>query len=92
MEPIAHNGTATSIAAAERIRPDAHTMRALVLEAIAAAGYAGLTRDEVAAKLDMNPNTVRPRCVELRRRGKIIDTDRKRRGCGVMVAAEWAQA
>ena len=92
MHTIPHNGTETSIAAAERIRPDVDRARQRVLETIQKAGAYGCTRDEIARLTGMNPNTVRPRVVELRHAEKIIDTDRKRRGCRVIVVKVEASA
>jgi DNA-binding Lrp family transcriptional regulator len=64
-----HNGTPTSIDAAEAIH-DASTLRATVLAAIEAAPN-GLTREELEKATGLSGNTVRPRVWELLRAGRI---------------------
>jgi hypothetical protein len=65
------NGTPTSIAAADAIKPCADTLRARVLEYIRAQGKEGATDDEIQVALDMGGSTQRPRRVELFQQGKI---------------------
>lgn len=90
MDTIPHNGTETSRAAAERIRPEARRMREVIYAAIKAAGFQGLTRPEIEAKTGYAGNTVRPRVIELRRATRVVDSDRKRKGCLVVVLEEFA--
>ena len=61
----------TSRAAAEQIAPRAPTLRAQVLSIYRAAWPAGLTADEVAAKMDRSILSIRPRVTELRRTGDL---------------------
>ena len=53
-------------------------MRERVLAAIRKAGAFGLTADEAAAKLGLTPFTARPRCTELNKLGKIMDSGLRR--------------
>jgi hypothetical protein len=55
------NGIATSIQAADAIKPHADTLRRQVLECIRAAGRDGLTDEQVQDALGMPGNTERPR-------------------------------
>ncbi|HYF24355.1 MAG TPA: hypothetical protein VD931_01310 [Baekduia sp.] len=66
METLPHNGTATSIAAAESMRPAAARQRARVWAFVASKGAKGATADEIEAELAMSGNSVRPRLLELR--------------------------
>jgi hypothetical protein len=61
----------TSRDAAEKIKPVARTLRDQVLEILRAAWPAGLTADEVAAKLGKTEFSIRPRFSELRKLGLI---------------------
>jgi hypothetical protein len=74
------NGTDTSIAAAKAV-PDAATLRACVLETIAAAA-AGLTREEIEAATGLSGNTVRPRVWELVRAGLVVECGTRRTASG----------
>ena len=77
----AHNRTATSRAAADRVRPNAATMRAKVLTCVEAAGEPGITRQEIADELGMRLQTVCGRANELLRSGDVYElTDRRRDG------------
>lgn len=60
-----HNGTTTSIAAAESVRSTAATDRQRVLDAIRAAGIHGLTREQIEVTTGLTGNSVRPRVAEL---------------------------
>lgn len=91
--PAPHNGTPTSIAAAEQIEPTAGTLRAAVLEYIRNCKQHGATDEEVQVALDMNPSTQRPRRQELEKQGFILRTDRTRltksgRSAVIFIAAE----
>jgi hypothetical protein len=74
-----HNGTATSIAAAESVRGTAATDRQRVLDAIRAADIHGLTRDEVERVTGLTGNSVRPRVAELLAAGTIEEAGEIRR-------------
>lgn len=76
---LPHNGTETSIAAAESMRPHAETMRRKVCQFIADQGAKGATDEEVQLGLDMNPSTERPRRGEVWGFGLITDSPGKRR-------------
>jgi len=78
MRNAPHNRTDTSIAAAERVRPRAGTMRAIVLDAIEAAGPEGATIDEIAQRTGLLTQTVCGRIAELKRDGWIQKTQRRR--------------
>ena len=69
-----HNGTDTSIAAAEAITPTAATMRARVLEFVQSRGDKGATNDEIMNALSMRIQTVCPRVNELVTGGYLLDT------------------
>jgi predicted ArsR family transcriptional regulator len=75
---LPHNGTSTSIAAAESKTGSAHTDRLTIYQAIKAAGIDGLTRDEIAERTGLNPNSVRPRVVELIKLGAIEEAGEQR--------------
>lgn len=64
----------TSIEAAEEIAPQVGRLQQLCLETIRAAGPDGLTADEVAARLELTPFSVRPRVTELSKLGLIEDS------------------
>jgi len=92
----------TSEAAAEHIKPTAHTLRALVLQFIKSCGTHGATDQEIAKALNMTENTARPRRYELAGLGKYpimkpaINKKGKRRtlsGChaNVWVAVEYLE-
>lgn len=70
-----HNGTPTSIAAAESIRPHAETQRHKILEFVRTRDEIGATREDIELALEMNGSTVRPRVLELIARGLLRETD-----------------
>jgi hypothetical protein len=69
----------TSRDAAAAIGAKAKTLRERVFDAIAAAGSAGLTSDEVAARLGLDWRSIRPRVSELLAAGRIEPTGETRR-------------
>ncbi len=72
----------TSMQAADSI--DAKTLNALqrsVLEVLRQEP-AGLTDEEIAGRLQMNPSTERPRRIELARRGLIVEAGTRRTSSG----------
>jgi len=71
----------TNVARTERLR-------ALVLEVLAAAP-AGLTADEIAAKLDASVLAVRPRVSELFHAGQIVKTGERRTNESGLRAYVW---
>ena len=69
--------TDTSLAAARKIHPKTQTMRSRIME-IMATGVK-LTADELAAKLDATPGSVRPRVTELFNNGDLVETRGRRK-------------
>lgn len=82
----------TSVAAAEALQDDAPRLRREVLRAISAAGPAGLTADEAAARLRLSPLSTRPRCTELRAAGLIEDSGARRPNASGRRAIVWIAA
>lgn len=72
-----HNGTETSRAAAEQIKPNADTLRARVLEYLQSQPD-GATDEQMQLALGMAGNTQRPRRQELEKMGLVRATDRTR--------------
>lgn len=68
-----HNGTPTSIAAAESIAGHLGRLELLVLRGII--GLNGATSEELEGALQLNGNTIRPRVVTLREKGYVKDLD-----------------
>lgn len=80
----------TSIEAAERITPDAATLRGLVFGFIRGRGQEGATREEISIALEMSENTVRPRVWELlgaKQFPKLIQVNGKRK----VLSGNWAE-
>lgn len=73
-----HRGVETSVAAAEALAPKLGRLQRAAAEAIRKAGEAGLTADELAACLKLERWTIQPRTTELRRKGLIGDSGRRR--------------
>ena len=67
-EPPAQRSSATSVAAAEAVKPDANAQRALVLSFLRGCGERGAIREEIGAALGMDSGTVCPRIWELMQR------------------------
>lgn len=87
----------TSRAAAINSEPAAGTKRGLALAHLRRQGAAGATDEEMQAQIPMNPNTQRPRRVELVAAGLVRDSGRTRKTAGgddavVWVATEYAPA
>lgn len=66
------SGSHTSLAAATSMRSSAETYRHKVLEFVRGRGPHGATDEEIATGLAMNPNTARPRRIELVDKFKLI--------------------
>lgn len=75
---LAQEHSPTSRAAAASIERGRESLRARVYRCIAFMGSVGCTDEEGYLALDMNPNTYRPRRVELMEAGRIIDSGRTR--------------
>lgn len=85
----------TSKKAALAIEPRSGTQRWQILMTLRFAWQEGLTREEIADRLDMGDNSVRPRVRELIEGGHIVETDRTRKTEGgqdavVLIAREHA--
>ncbi len=85
----AHNGRPTSRAAAEAMRDEARTLRARVLWLLRALGAHGATDEEIQRALAMNPNTQRPRRVELVRDGRACASGQRRPTASGRQAVVW---
>ena len=83
------NGTATSIMAADAIKPHADTLRLQVLECIRDAGRAGMTDEQVQDALGMPGNTERPRRRELFMAGRIVAAPEMRKTRSGRMANVW---
>jgi len=81
----------TSEQAARIVAGTAKTLRAQVLQAIAAAPD-GLTADEVAERLNKSILSVRPRVSELNRNGEIRQAPNRGRNSSGMSASVWVVA
>lgn len=82
--------SATSKAAAERMRPHASNHEQLVYDAIVAAGVRGITRKELAAQLAFaagQQNRVTGRVYALIEKGVVRQTSERRDGSLVLVAS-----
>ncbi len=77
----------TSQAAAEAYRERAPNARRRVYDLIASAS--GLTDEQIQESLRMNPNTQRPRRVELERAGLVADSGCTRKTKSGMAAVVW---
>jgi predicted ArsR family transcriptional regulator len=84
-----HRAVDTSIKAAEALAPGLGRLQAMALAAIQRAGDAGLTADELAAKLGLSRWAVQPRTSELRRKGAIQDGGQRRRNVTGRHAIVW---
>jgi hypothetical protein len=87
----------TARKAALEVRPCTGTQRDRILRTIDLSGWHGITRDELADRLSMSPNTVRPRVKELLDGGHIkvaLDYTRKSnlgRDSEVLVGRRWPE-
>jgi len=76
------NGSATSAAAADSLGPATlNAMQRRVLDLLQATPE-GLTDEEMARRLGMNPSTQRPRRIELARRGLVVTCGTRRTASG----------
>lgn len=72
-----HNGTETSIAAADAIAGEMGRLELLVLRCVI--GLANATTEEIEEALSLSGNTVRPRIWTLRQKGFVRDIEGTRR-------------
>lgn len=93
----------TSIAGARHIAPHAHTLRAMILDALDRAGSRGHTREELCQIVSrfrgraLKEGSICGRIHELRAAGLVVDSGRTRRGnagvaCVVLVHHRYAPA
>lgn len=80
----------TSFAAAVSVRATAPAQRQQVYATLVATGP--LTAEELEDHLGLSGNSIRPRLVELRNQGDVIDTGQRRRTRAGRFAVVWAAA
>lgn len=80
----------TSEAAAQAMRPKAHTLRQMCLRSLRSEGPA--TADEIAARIGVDKLSIRPRCSELSAVGKIVATPERRLNASGKSAVVWQLA
>ena len=73
-----HNGTLTSVAAARLIEPVAGTQGHEIMDFVRGRGREGATAEEIEMATGISGNSVRPRLVQLRRDGLIVDSGKVR--------------
>lgn len=73
-----HNNTDTSKLAAEEIKPHLGRLQSRVYSYILKQGYSGATCEEVERALNLGHQTVSPRILELRYKGKLKDSGHRR--------------
>jgi hypothetical protein len=78
--------------AAEAIAPKCGRLQRLTLEAIRLAGMHGCTADETAEACGMDRWSIQPRCSELRAKGLIMDSGRRRLNASGKRAVVWVAA
>lgn len=83
------NGSITSAAAADSL--SGKTLNALQRKVLEFIACRPSTDEEIATELEMNPSTVRPRRIELARRGLIVDDGTRKTASGRM-ATVWRRA
>lgn len=87
-----HQKTDTSKDAADAMAPKAPILRERVLNLMTVGGTHGLTADECADRLGETILSVRPRLSELRAKGKIKDSGRRRKNESGHSAIVWLPA
>lgn len=84
-----HRNVETSIAAANALAPKLGRLQRLAHETIRAAGWLGLTADELAKRLEMDRYSIQPRTSELKRKGLIRDSGQRRPNATGKQAIVW---
>ena len=87
-----HRNVDTSMAAADAIAPKLGRLQRMACKAIGNAGVAGLTADELAARLGLDRWSIQPRTSELKRKGLIRDSGQRRPNCTGKLAIVWIAA
>lgn len=86
-DDIFARGSATSKAAAVKVRKKKPSQRDLIHAKLVEAGPNGMTRKEIASALGYSENTVRPRVLELIADGRAFEAkDHVRDGCTTIKA------
>lgn len=83
------NGTPTSNDAADAIQSLTGRLRWLVLDALRERGAEGATAEELEHATGLSGSTVRPRLIELRRKGLVMDSTRTRPTASGRRAVVW---
>jgi hypothetical protein len=81
--------TDTSAAAAADMAPHLGRLQRLTLDTISEAGWHGCTANELAAITGLPREAIQPRTSELRKKGKIVDSDRRRHNPNGKSAIVW---
>lgn len=84
-----HRKVEASIAAALALAPKLGRLQHMAQSAIYEAGATGLTADELARRLNMNRYSIQPRTSELRRKGLICDSGKRRKNATGKAAIVW---
>lgn len=84
-----HRDVETSVAAPEAIAPGLARRQRLARADIAEAGATGLTADQLAARPEMDRWSIQPRTSELRRKGLIRDSGKRRQNATGKSAIVW---
>ena len=87
-----HRYVETSIAAADAIAPKLGRLQRMAEGAIRNAGEIGLTTDELEDLLGFQRWSLRPRTSELKRKGLICDSGRRRQNSTGKLAIVWIAA
>lgn len=85
----AQRHSATSRAAASKIRPNVGTLQQQVLDCLRGCGWVGATDEEMQIAMEMNPSTQRPRRIELMQMGQVIDSGTTRHTKSGRSAVVW---
>ncbi len=85
-----YQNTETSKAAARSMVSIAETRREEVFSKISASSFKGITAEQIRKSLELSCNCkVYPRISELRKKGRILDSGRKRRNENGRLATIW---
>lgn len=84
-----HRGVETSVEAADAVAPTAGRLQRIVFDAIAQAGPAGRSTNELAEQLHLERGSVQPRTSELRSKRLIADSGLRRPNANGKRAIVW---
>ncbi len=88
-DPPAQAHSTTSVEAAQQIAPTTSTLRMQLLAWLKGQGITGATDEEMQQGCGMQPNTQRPRRVELVQLGLVVDSGLVRRTVSGRNATVW---